>query len=136
MPTQNGTLFPRNARLAGRWRIAATGGTETACGQITHWVDARLVACCRRPQPRFGIDLKISCLRIDPRPKLFLVRHFARPEDRQEEEQVLTVLQQTYPRGWAQLYSSQYPGKDFWMFQVPPAVPGLQTPLYPEPVTP
>ena len=120
--------------------FAVTGGSlETAfVVKSAHWVDTRLVGMLAGDPTRdFGIDFEnIPATAIDPRPKLFLVRHFARPEDRQEEEQVLTVLQQSYPRGWAQLYPSQYPGKDFWMFQVPPAVPGLQTPLYPEPVTP
>jgi 4-amino-4-deoxy-L-arabinose transferase-like glycosyltransferase len=103
-----------------------------------HWVDTRLVGMhAGNPARDFGIDMQdILATAIDFRPKLFLVRHFLNPEDRLDEEQTLLLLQQAYPLGWAQLYDSQYLGKDFWMFVVPPTVPGLQTPLYPEQTTP
>jgi hypothetical protein len=103
-----------------------------------HWVDTRLVGIhAGEPTRDFGIDLEnIPATITEKGAKLFLVRHFARPEDRAEEEMALVTLQQTYPQGWGELYTSQYAGKDFWVFYTPPVTPGLQSPLYPELETP
>ena len=121
-------------------RFAATTGSLESSWVVksAHWVDTRLVGIhAGSPKRDFGIDLvDIPATISDTGPKLFLVRHFARPEDRSEEEQALLILTQVYPMGWAQMYSSRYSGKDFWMFFVPPVIPGLQTPLYPENTTP
>jgi hypothetical protein len=108
---------------------AASGDLDaTWVVKSAHWVDTRLVGMhAGDPRRDFGIDWEtIPATAADPRPKLFLVRHFLQPEDRAEEEQVLFMLQQTYPEGWAQLFSSHYFGKDFWMFFTPPTKPGIQ----------
>jgi hypothetical protein len=94
-----------------------------------HWVDSRLVminAGFPGEDNPIWPDQIVETL-VDPRPKLFIIRHNQRPEDQVEELQVLSALQQIYPQGWAELYPSQYPTKDFWMFFTPPAIPGIQS---------
>ena len=110
--------------------FAASGGSLEAAWVVKspHWVDTRLVGMyAGEPQRDFGIDREnmISTL-TDPRPKIFLIRHQTRPEDRVEEEQNLNELQTLYPSGWAQLYPSRYSGKEFWIFYAPPVNSGLQ----------
>jgi 4-amino-4-deoxy-L-arabinose transferase-like glycosyltransferase len=120
--------------------FAENGGSLQATWVVKspHWVDTRLVGIhAGEPTRDFGIDLEnIPATITETGAKLFLVRHFARPEDRTEEEMALVTLQQTYPQGWGELYTSQYAGKDFWVFYAPPVTPGLQSPLYPELETP
>jgi hypothetical protein len=120
--------------------FAAAGGDLDSTWVITspHWVDTRLVGIhAGDPSRDFGIGIEaIPDTILDPRAKLYLVRHYVRIEDRAEEEEVLAVLQQTYPRGWVQLYTSDYNGKDFWMFFAPPAIPGIQSPMTEESVAP
>jgi hypothetical protein len=109
--------------------FAVTSGSLESAWVVKspHWVDTRLVGIhASNPSRDYGIDLAdIPNTLSDPRPKLFLVRHFPQAADRTEEAQVMALLQQLYPQGWAQLYPSRYPGKDFWMFYTPSAIPGI-----------
>lgn len=115
------------------------GSPETAWLVASpHWADSRLVMI-NAGFP--GLDNPIRPDQLaetlaDPRPKMFIIRHNPRPEDQVEEMQVLNTLQQLYPQGWARLYPSQYPTKDFWLFYTPPAFPGVQTILTEETSTP
>jgi hypothetical protein len=79
-----------------------------------HWVDSRLVPITA------GFPGRDYALFVDqlpetekiPGPKLFLVN----PQD----QAAIEALQQTYPRGWFQLYKSKVETKDFLIFFVPP----------------
>jgi hypothetical protein len=111
--------------------FAQSGGSLEAAWVVksAHWVDTRLVGIhAGEPLRDFGIDREnLAATLSDSRPKIFLIRHYPNPEDRLEEEQTLNELQNLYRTGWAQLYPSRYPGKEFWIFTAPPANPGDPT---------
>jgi hypothetical protein len=111
--------------------FARSGGSLEASWVVksAHWVDTRLVGMhAGEPRRDFGIDRENLAVTLsDARPKLFLVRHYTNPEERAEEELTLSELQTLYPSGWAQLYPSQSPGKEFWVFYAPPLASGIQT---------
>jgi len=121
--------------------FALSGGSldSTWVVKSAHWVDTRLVGMyAGEPLRDFGIDREnLASTLADPQPKIFLVRHQLNPEDRLEEQRTLDALQSLYPDGWAQLYPSRYPGKEFWVFFAPPASPGIQNKeLNPLPLNP
>lgn len=88
-----------------------------------HWVDTRLVGInAGFPEKDYALWAEDLAFTLDNQgAKLFLVR-----EDDQES---LDLLHETYPEGWFTQYENPLPGKSFWMFFVPP-----EDVAYPEPV--
>ena len=79
-----------------------------------HWVDTRLVGMnAGNPTRDYAItpERLVETLSV-PEPKLFLVNN--------QDTTGLQVLQDIYPRGWLQRYYSQYEGRDFFLYFVPP----------------
>ena len=97
-------------------QFADTIGTEESAWVIPYpyWVDTRLVGI------RAGVPLRDYALWPEqleeslpvPGPKLFLYK----PEDVVAAER----LQELYPDGVATLYNAAVPGKDFYIYYVPP----------------
>lgn len=81
-----------------------------------HWVDTRLVGM----QAGYaGKDYAIAPDQLEStlaetRPKLFIINL--------NDSAALTALQQLYPQGWLQRYTSKVETKDFFLFFVPPVV--------------
>ncbi len=83
-----------------------------------HWVDTRLVGIrAGFPERDYALWREDIVQTLnDPRAKLFLVK----PED----DETIALLRQYYPTGVLKLFESDVPGRDFYMFSVPPAEPG------------
>ncbi len=88
-----------------------------------HWVDTRLVGInAGFPEKDYALwSEEIPLTLANPDAKLFLVK--------EEDRETLDILHETYPEGWFEKYENPLPGKNFWMFFVPPE--GV---AYPEPM--
>jgi Dolichyl-phosphate-mannose-protein mannosyltransferase len=88
-----------------------------------HWVDTRLVGInAGFPEKDYALwPEEIPLTLANPDAKLFLVK--------EEDQESLDILHETYPAGWFEKYENPLPGKNFWMFFVPP-----EEVDYPEPV--
>jgi hypothetical protein len=85
-----------------------------------HWVDTRLPGVWAGiPNRDFAVWREHLPETVQlPGPKLFLVKANQESPDTNDEE-TLDVLWDLYPRGKLELYDSDVPGHDFWMFTVP-----------------
>jgi hypothetical protein len=88
-----------------------------------HWVDTRLVGInAGFPEKDYALWPEDISFTFDNRgAKLFLVR--------EEDQENLDLLHETYPDGFFTQYENPLHGKSFWMFFVPP-----EDIAYPEPV--
>jgi hypothetical protein len=79
-----------------------------------YWVDTRLVAInAGYPQKDYAMFAdQLSKTVSNPNAKLFIINTQDMP--------AVQALQQTYPKGWLEIYHSSAPTKDFLMFLVPP----------------
>ena len=97
-------------------QFADTAGDEESAWVIpyAHWVDTRLVGLNAdvplRDYALWADDLEITL--DNPGIKIFLIK----PED----ENTLGRLRELYPNGALVLYESDLPGKDFYIYTVPP----------------
>ena len=97
-------------------QFADTAGDEESAWVIpyAHWVDTRLVGLNAdvplRDYALWADDLEITL--DNPGIKIFLFK----PED----ENALGRLRELYPNGALVLYESDLPGKDFYIYTVPP----------------
>ena len=87
-----------------------------------YWVDTRLVGInAGFPEKDYALwPEEIPTTLSNPDAKLFLVK--------EEDQDTLDILHETYPEGWFTKYENPLPGKNFWMFFVPP-----EEVAYPEP---
>ena len=87
-----------------------------------YWVDTRLVGInAGYPEKDYALwPEEIPLTLANPDAKLFLVK--------EEDQATLDILHETYPEGWFEKYENPFPGKNFWMFFVPP-----EEVAYPEP---
>ena len=97
-------------------RFGETNGTVDTAWIVPYpyWVDTRLISS---QSGFFEHDFTLWPEQIVDTaqltgPKLFLVY----PDD----EQTVNILQSVYPNGVLQSYATNYPGKNFFMFSVPP----------------
>lgn len=79
-----------------------------------HWVDTRLVGIqAGYPTRDTAISLdQLDSLANDTQAMLFLVKN--------DDAEALQTLNQRFPQGWVQEYSSKVQDKNFWMYFVPP----------------
>jgi Dolichyl-phosphate-mannose-protein mannosyltransferase len=88
-----------------------------------HWVDTRLVGInADYPEKDYALwreEIPLTLANSDA--KLFIVK--------EEDQETLDILHATYPEGWFEKYENPFPGKNFWMFFVPP-----EEIAYPEPL--
>ncbi len=95
-----------------------------------HWVDTRLVGInAGFPEKDYALwPEEIPLTLANPDAKLFLVK--------EEDQATLDILHETYPEGWFEKYENPLPGKNFWMFFVPPEKVDYPEPIpEPEPAT-
>ncbi|MCD4673361.1 MAG: glycosyltransferase family 39 protein [Anaerolineaceae bacterium] len=87
-----------------------------------YWVDTRLVGInAGYPEKDYALwPEEIQSTLSNPEAKLFIVK--------EEDHQTLDLLHEIYPEGWFSKYENPLPGKNFWMFFVPP-----EDVTYPEP---
>ena len=90
-----------------------------------HWVDTRLVGInAGFPDKDYALWAEhIESTLPNPGPKLFLVK--------EEDLQSMELLDTIYPGGSFSLYRNTLPGKNFWMFFVPPEAM-LEYPEFPQ----
>ncbi len=81
-----------------------------------HWVDTRLVGMnASNPMRDYALTSdRIETTLQETRAKLFLVKV--------DDVNTLERLRQLYPQGWEQLYQSNVPTKEFWVYIVPPSL--------------
>lgn len=96
--------------------FADTFGDQDAAYVIPypHWVDTRLVGInAGFPEKDYALwPEDIVSTMSSAGPKLFIVK--------EEDLQSMELLDSIYPRGSFSLYTNPLPGKNFWMFFVPP----------------
>jgi 4-amino-4-deoxy-L-arabinose transferase-like glycosyltransferase len=97
-------------------QFADSSGSEDSAWVIPypHWVDTRLVGIrAGFPERDYALwQENITDTTDDARAKLYLIK----PED----TDTIDLLREYYPTGVLRLYVSKSPGRDFYMYSVPP----------------